>query len=219
MKSLTHFASALALIAAMPASAALLATYDLDAAAGATLPLASSAPGFTFSSATFNGVSAGGFSNHFYASNWDPTLNTAKYVSLTVSNAASYSLSTMTFSVEYAAQGIPGTVFVRSSVDGFASDVDSFSWANPGSEVTDGDFDLSGLGVLSGLTELRFYFSAASTGHSVGFANHEPPGAGNGLPDVGRDIQINGNLIPEPASLALIGLGLAAAGAVRRRKA
>ena len=222
MKTLTRFAAVatLAASAALPASAALLATYDLDAAAASTLPVASSAPGFAFSAASGVGATGGGFSNHFYFTNWDGAVNAAKYVSLTVSNAAAYTLSTMTFSVEYAQSGFAGTVYARSSLDGFASDVDSFAWANPASDVTDGDFDLSGLGVLNGLTELRFYFAAASTGHSVGFANHQPPGAGGGFPDVGRDIQINGNLaVPEPGSLALIGIGLAVACAVRRRKA
>jgi hypothetical protein len=161
------------------------------------------------------GVTAGGFSNHFYSTNWGTGLDLTKYYSVQITNAGPYNLGSVAFSAESIATAA-STVFVRSSVDGYASNLSSFTWGDPGASVTNGLLTL-GLTGLSGLTELRFYFTAPDAFTSVGFANHEQPGAGAGLPDVGMDVFIDSEVVPEPASLLLLGAGLSAVGLRRRR--
>jgi PEP-CTERM motif len=75
--------------------------------------------------------------------------------------------------------------------------------------------NLSAIGALSGSLTLRFYFFGTSD--TFGFANHECPNAGCGGTDVGRDIAIEGNMVPEPSTAALAGLGLVVLDLRRRR--
>lgn len=202
------------------ASAEVIATYDLHKASGTTTPVESTATGFTATALTRSAALTGSaFDQHFYFNGWDTTLNTAKYLTLTIGHAGSYQLGLMTFSVE-STDTPSSTVYVRSSKDNFAANVDSFTWASQSTDVTNGDFDFSGLGNLAGSTELRFYFTAANSSIFNGFANHQVGGAGGGAPDVGRDIAINGAaVIPEPSVFGLLGLGLAGLVVARRKKA
>ena len=188
----------LALTATQSVKAAVLATYELDSATGTTLPVTSVATGYTISPMSAIGVSGTAFSNHFYFSNWNATLNPAKYLSLTVGNPASYRLTNISFSVETSTVA-PATVIVRSSADGFASDIASFSWSND--IVTDVTLSLAPIGTRTGNTELRFYFFTPAPSTSTGIANHQPPGAGSGLPDIGVDVTLNGDLVTAPASI------------------
>ena len=144
------------------------------------------------------GLNGAAFSNHFYFNNWNATLNPAKYLSLTVGNPAPYRLTDISFSVETSTVA-PATVIVRSSADGFASDIASFSWSND--IVTDVTLSLAPIGTRTGNTELRFYFLTPAAGTDTGIANHQPPGAGAGLPDIGLDVTLNGDLVTAPASI------------------
>lgn len=171
------------------AHAATLATYDLNAVAGSSLPTATVAPGFTVSPMTAVGLPGAPFSNHFYYPGWDTTLNPGKYLTLTVNHAGPYRLSNLSFSTESTVNA-PSTVIVRSSKDGFSTNIASFTW--PNDLVSDGTLNLTPIGLVNGSVELRFYFLTTGPGVAAGFANHEPPGAGAGLPDIGRDITLTG---------------------------
>ncbi len=188
----------LTLTATQSVKAAVLATYELNTATGTTLPVTSVATGYTISPMSAIGVSGPAFSNHFHFSNWNATLNPAKYLSLTVGNPASYRLTNISFSVETSTVA-PATVIVRSSADGFASDIASFSWSND--LVTDVTLSLAPIGTRTGNTELRLYFVTPAPGTSTGIANHQPPGLGFGTPDIGVDVTINGDLVTAPASI------------------
>ena len=188
----------LTLTATQSAKAAVLATYDLNSATGTTLPVTPVAAGYTISPMSAIGVPGNAFSNHFYFNNWNATLNPAKYLSLTVGNPAAYRLTDISFSVETSVVA-PATVIVRSSADGFASDIASFSWAND--LITDVSLSLASIGTRTGNTELRFYFLTPAAGTFTGIANHQPPGTGSGTPDIGVDVTLNGDLVTAPAPI------------------
>ena len=190
----------LTLTATQSAKAAVIATYDLNSATGTTLPVTPVAAGYTISPMSAIGVTGTAFSNHFYFNNWNATLNPAKYLSLTVGNPAAYRLTDISFSVETSVVA-PATVIVRSSADGFASDIASFSWSND--LITDVSLSLASIGTRTGNTELRFYFVTPAAGTSTGIANHQPPGPGSGTPDIGVDVTLNGNLVTATAPASI----------------
>ena len=190
----------LTLTATQSAKAAVIATYDLNSATGTTLPVTPVAAGYTISPMSAIGVTGTAFSNHFYFNNWNATLNPAKYLSLTVGNPAAYRLTDISFSVETSVVA-PATVIVRSSADGFASDIASFSWAND--LITDVSLSLASIGTRTGNTELRFYFLTPAAGTFTGIANHQPPGTGSGTPDIGVDVTLNGDLVTATAPASI----------------
>ena len=190
----------LTLTATQSAKAAVIATYDLNSATGTTLPVTPVAAGYTISPMSAIGVPGTAFSNHFYFDNWNATFNPAKYLSLTVGNPAAYRLTDISFSVETSVVA-PATVIVRSSADGFASDIASFSWSND--LVTDVTLSLAPIGTRTGNTELRLYFVTPAPGTSTGIANHQPPGLGFGTPDIGVDVTLNGDLVTATAPASI----------------
>ena len=190
----------LTLTATQSAKAAVIATYDLNSATGTTLPVTPVAAGYTISPMSAIGVTGTAFSNHFYFNNWNATLNPAKYLSLTVGNPAAYRLTDISFSVETSVVA-PATVIVRSSADGFASDIASFSWTND--LITDVSLSLASIGTRTGNTELRFYFRTPAAGTFTGIANHQPPGTGSGTPDIGVDVTLNGDLVTATAPASI----------------
>lgn len=178
-----------------------LLSYDLAPYNGdGTLEATFAETGFSSSAMSMVGLPSPGFSNHFYTEGWSAGLDPAKYFTVTLSSASDFTLDKMLFSVESTGSA-SATVAVRSDLDAFSSDIDTFTWAS--SAVTNGEFDLASLGVLTAPIEMRFYFQGVSS-NRLGFANHEVGGTGGGLSDVGRDIRFTGNAVSEPATLALM---------------
>ena len=182
-------------------------------------PIGGGAPEVSATSLAYTpNLTGPGFSNHFYVRGWENAINPAKYYSttLTVDPGFVLNLDDLTYSIEDLGGAPVSTWHVRSSLDGFSSDIDSFILSNSSGLVVDRTSDLTSLGAITGAIEFRFYATTNSLGRAVGFANHLPGGAGGGLNDVGQNIRFNGTVapavVPEPASLAVwtavAGLGL-----------
>ena len=175
-------------------------------------------------SATGNLSPSGVDGNHFYMRGWSPVVEFSKFyrTTITIEEGFQASFDNITFSVEDAGTSGPGqynTFHIRSSLDGFSSDIDSLVLSNTSGLVINHKTNLSGLPSITGSIEFRFYATAGSTSHLVGFANHLPGGSGGGLTDVGQNIRFNGSItaVPEPAAVLIVGLA-AMSGALRRRR-
>lgn len=212
---------ALFLLFAHPAKAIMIATYDLQPASGTSLAASAVTAGFSATNLTLNNPqnTTTAFSNHFYHNGWDTIFNAGKYYEMTLSSASLFTLDTMgaSFSLEELG-GAPSTYWLRSSLDGFSSDLGTGQFS--GGQVTDFSVDLTALGVISSPITFRWYMTADNLSERAGFANHELPGTGGGLPDVGQDLIFSGSFasVPEPGVLALLSLGLLGIGGIRKYK-
>ncbi|MDF1712717.1 MAG: PEP-CTERM sorting domain-containing protein [Akkermansiaceae bacterium] len=140
-------------------------------------------------------------------------ISVGDYTTFTLTPDAGFMMSLDNITYDYQSYGFAGTggytFFIRSSIDGFAADLDTSSSFEGAARV---DFDVSSLTDLTGPTEIRIYASTPTAGSRW----FDLQGS-NTDPSLG--LIVNGDVapIPEPSTAllsALAGLALT----VRRRR-
>jgi hypothetical protein len=199
-------------ILADPASAITLVQYDPLGSQASNVPVAPAivAPG----------VLAGDLSQIGFEDFWtnvdvlpvgrissSPTIDVGQYLTFSVSGRLD--VDTLAYSLLSYLNAGATIASVRSSIDGFAADIDTLtpSLASGLQLLT---FDLTGLPVVSGSTEFRIYFYGAPVDLRDWADLASTARGASGL-------TLSGVVVPEPGSLALLGLGLAGLGLSRRR--
>ena len=210
---------------AFVANADLLSSWNFQGASSATPPTTWDATSVNSLMSTTlisrgAGVTASGNTNGFSASAWaQPDLAGA----IANSDYFEWSLSPLagtTFSVTNAYYAIirsgtgPSNFTLRSSFDGYGSDL----WAVSNISATaqqNYTIDLSGSAGLQNLSAaVTFRMYAYQNASAAGTARIEDEGAGA---PATADLIMNGLAIPEPGTMALMGLGLLALTYLRRR--
>ena len=213
--------SAGALLCAVPATAATI-TYDYaNATTSTSLAASGVAAGFTASALTLTNAAntATSFDNHFYHNGWSTTFNLAKYYQNVINSASPFQMGVVSFSVESVTTAAT-SVQLAYSLDGFATAGTVVGTSTiPNDVVANFSYNLASLGTLTGPVTFRWYFTAPNTGTTVGFANHQCPGSGCGLTDVGGDLIFNVQVVPEPATWAMMIAGFGLIGGAMRRRA
>jgi MYXO-CTERM domain-containing protein len=157
---------------------------------------------------------------------WGWNQEAADYLSFgfTVANGSSVNLSTLQIGTR-SEGGAPGVLALRSSVDGFGSDLFIFNQAatdggvwGPGAGFIFSVIDLSALTNLTGTVEFRIYQvgnTAANGGTPQTNRHFRLTNYFYGGIDQG-DMSFSGTVVPAPGALALLGLGGLVGGRRRR---
>lgn len=215
MKKLIVILSILALTAV--AQADLLAAWDINGVNAAAIPVftnTTSAVGITSNSTVLSlgaGITPSGTANTFGGTTWSAAdyagaVSSNDYISWFLQADAGYSITVtnISFGFQRSATG-PSNMVLQSSFDGFSANLFSSNGITGLSFSPDFGLSLAG----SNSIEFRIYaFFGANP--STGLARHQ-----NG---VGNDISIEGTVaIPEPGTMALMGIGLLGLGILRRK--
>jgi uncharacterized protein (TIGR03382 family) len=191
-------------------------TYAATAAAGGVT-------GMTLTRGAGLGV-AFATQGNFNAWGWNQQATDYLSFGFTIANGSSVNLSSLQIGTR-SEGAAPGVLALRSSVDGFGSDLFTFNQAatdggewGPGAGFIFSVIDLSALTNLTGTVEFRIYQvgnTAANGGtpdpnRHFRLTNYFLGGADQG------DMSFSGTVIPAPGALALLGLGGLVGGRRRR---
>lgn len=226
MKNATLIALSLGL--ATSAHGDLIAGWNISAAPGgapllAPTAAAGSVTGMDLTRGT--GLTAvNATAGNFAARGWNQQASDYLSFGFTVASGSSVNLSSLQIGTR-SEGGAPGILALRSSVDGFGSDLFTFNQAatdggewGPGAGFIFSVIDLSALTSLTGTVEFRIYQvgdSAANGGFTdparhFRLTNYFVNGADQG------DMSFSGTVVPAPGALALLGLGGLIGGRRRR---
>jgi hypothetical protein len=212
--------TALVLIASSSFGELLLA-WDFAGAAGNETTSNSSYNAANINVSTLSrgaGLTANGNPDRFNAYGFSTALNDSisgnDYFTFTVSAISDpFSLSSLNFNVQRSTTSGPSNWTVRTSADAYATDVASFTTLGAVNTTYALSADLSGNSALQNLatplTVRIFGWGGSSTVGNAGFEG------------TGQDIQVNGTTgtpIPEPSTLALLGLGFSTLLGLRKRR-
>jgi hypothetical protein len=218
MKKLIVVLSILAIAAV--AHADLLAAWEMTGANAVTMPVLTnvfSAVGIT-SNSTVLRLGAGvtpdsGTANTFAGSSFGEVslanaISVSDYFSWTVQADPGGSISVTNIAWKFQRTGTGGSNYVlRSSFDGFVTDLYSSNNFLAAAGSGDANFPLSSLSGSNSL-EFRLYVWSASS-DATGVDRFRTTG--------GTDLTIQGTVIPEPGTMALMGLGLLGLTYLRRK--
>jgi hypothetical protein len=162
------------------------------------------------------GLVASAAGNSISASGWTGEGSDYFSFGLTIASGFSANLDSLYLGSRSSGTG-PGTIGIFSSLDNYTTAITTISQA-PGGNFVNSIINLSSLGTVSGTVEFRVYAigTGSAGGGTTGSAGTLRLTAYFANGGFDRNLQITGDVIPTPGSLALLGFaGLATA---RRRR-
>ncbi len=208
------FASIVA-AAAMPAAAIPITTWDIAGSNGQTAVVLASEPLTTATSLVAVNVTPwpGGYCCFTAASGWTLAFDPSRYFEFSVSADPGHSIAYESITLSLF-RGIAGATHgaeswqLRSSADAFGSTLASFSLAGSAGDeqVLFTGVDISSLGTVAGSLVFRLYgynYNAPGDFSGLGAQPGSTP-----LTGTGSNLIINGMVIPEPGTAALVSVGL-----------
>lgn len=206
----------LTMLAGGAANAALVVQYNPTGGQRSGAAVAASTLGAGAVSAT--SLSQTGFENFWNNTNVLPvgrissstSIVLGEYLSFSVVLGSTIDFTTLLYDKRSYLGGGPTAASIRSSLDAFAVDIDTLAVNPEGNQSL--SFNLGSMAQTSGQVDFRLYFYAAPSNRSDWADLVSTAAGGNGL-------RLNGDqVVPEPATLALVGLGFVVAGVARRAR-
>jgi hypothetical protein len=225
-------ALALAVLAAPAAQAATIAEWNIAGSNGVTAAVLSTALGVSATNLTPTGVTGwpGGYCCFTAAAGWgasttNPNLGRYYQFSITADPGHQITYEAITLSL-FRGLGSGGRHGanrwqLRSSADGFGSSLALFDITSSAADqqILFSNVDISAVGTQAGTVTFRLYgydYNYAADYSGLGGYNGVPGGVP--ITGTGSNVVVSGVVLPEPFTLAQVGLGLAMLGFAGRRR-